>query len=1157
MRFADLQFKKYGLLSDRVIELPRGESDLHVLAGPNEAGKSMMRVGIEDWLYGFHRLSQMAIGYQAALLRVGGTIRGEPTFSSLRKKGNKDTLLDDQDRPISDAALLAALGSCPTREQFQQQHCLNHAALRAGGEALAGIGTDQQASSVIFETSSGVAGLSELVDLLDGQGDRFFSKRKRADVSFHEAEARHEAARARLNETRVLESRYATLKRNKKQADETCKALENERAELSKQAARINRVLQLAHHVDAYCRAEAELESLGHPSPIALEKVTEAIEVGQKLVQARSERESMEQQVETARLALAAIAVNVSLDQLGPDIGQISSEIVHVSKSIKDRPIQQALADEGLDQIRGLCASLNWQIPHSSDLAELDAIRQKLPASNLRMATSKILQDLHTARTKLDAANQTRIEREGDRDSAQTRLDTIPPAVDVSALRALLKRAREHVAKAPDAGRIEPLQQKMSRIATLLEGWNQPAEMLLEIKLPTQESARKMQESLKDAELAERDAQREWAAASHSVAAAEQHLEQVSRTRNAPPDREALDQARTERGALWSGLRSGVRDIGDEGDVFEGLMDRADGIADARFDSAQAAHQIDAAMSDLAQKRDALALLERRRVDCVAITQKLKDDWTTQLGNLGLPYLVGPDLESWRSQISACRELQDQIDECRQQAQSFEDGSAELMPALRKAVPNVVNDATLDSLMDAVEGSLSLRTAEDARRTEASETLRTAHGQLDAAIKLYAEAKKRFDEESARWATHVSRLGLQVGVDPSVAELTIETMGSIEQSERSTRTALVRVRDMTVTISEFEARVTGLTAKLNVESSTDVLAAARLLDAQMKAHLAQRSKQEERQQQLDLRLAALKKSDDALQQAEHNLAGLKALFSVADEGALAEAAARHQQAAQLRQQREEAQAALVQQAGAVPFEQVVSEVEAADREALVPDQERVHAELDRVQEKLKEAVVARADSERELAAIDGSDVAAAAESDRITALTEMEDSIANFVQNKASAIILGWAVRKHRRQSQSPLLQRASSFFRELTDSRFEGFDIDDSGDAPVLKAVPNGGLNWLAHHELSDGTLDVMYLALRLAALDLSAQERPIPPLIADDLFINLDEDRARCGLKLLQRLSANFQVIFLTHQLGLVDVVRDACPGANVHQVDRLVLN
>lgn len=74
----------------------------------------------------------------------------------------------------------------------------------------------------------------------------------------------------------------------------------------------------------------------------------------------------------------------------------------------------------------------------------------------------------------------------------------------------------------------------------------------------------------------------------------------------------------------------------------------------------------------------------------------------------------------------------------------------------------------------------------------------------------------------------------------------------------------------------------------------------------------------------------------------------------------------------------------------------------------------------------------------------------------------------------------------------------------------------------------------------MSDGTRDQLYLALRLAALELHLQKTIALPFIADDLFINYDDGRAEAGLQALEHLSQSTQVIFLTHHAHLVPVAQ-----------------
>jgi uncharacterized protein YhaN len=76
---------------------------------------------------------------------------------------------------------------------------------------------------------------------------------------------------------------------------------------------------------------------------------------------------------------------------------------------------------------------------------------------------------------------------------------------------------------------------------------------------------------------------------------------------------------------------------------------------------------------------------------------------------------------------------------------------------------------------------------------------------------------------------------------------------------------------------------------------------------------------------------------------------------------------------------------------------------------------------------------------------------------------------------------------------------------------------------------------------DLSQGTLDIVYLAARLGLVRLVTGDRR-PPLILDDPFVTLDDQRAPRALELLREVAADFQVIYLTtsdRYDGLADAV------------------
>ncbi len=58
----------------------------------------------------------------------------------------------------------------------------------------------------------------------------------------------------------------------------------------------------------------------------------------------------------------------------------------------------------------------------------------------------------------------------------------------------------------------------------------------------------------------------------------------------------------------------------------------------------------------------------------------------------------------------------------------------------------------------------------------------------------------------------------------------------------------------------------------------------------------------------------------------------------------------------------------------------------------------------------------------------------------------------------------------------------------------------------------------------------------------------------MADDLFINFDDERAKAGLRALRELSKRTQVVFLTHHDHLLPFVREVfADGVNIIELQR----
>jgi uncharacterized protein YhaN len=96
-----------------------------------------------------------------------------------------------------------------------------------------------------------------------------------------------------------------------------------------------------------------------------------------------------------------------------------------------------------------------------------------------------------------------------------------------------------------------------------------------------------------------------------------------------------------------------------------------------------------------------------------------------------------------------------------------------------------------------------------------------------------------------------------------------------------------------------------------------------------------------------------------------------------------------------------------------------------------------------------------------------------------------------------------------------------------ITDGRYRRVRVDDRTLDISLYAPERG--DWVEVAQLSQGTLDLVYLAARLGLVRLVTGDRR-PPLVFDDPFVTLDDARAERAIGLLRDLAADFQVIYLT---------------------------
>ena len=109
-----------------------------------------------------------------------------------------------------------------------------------------------------------------------------------------------------------------------------------------------------------------------------------------------------------------------------------------------------------------------------------------------------------------------------------------------------------------------------------------------------------------------------------------------------------------------------------------------------------------------------------------------------------------------------------------------------------------------------------------------------------------------------------------------------------------------------------------------------------------------------------------------------------------------------------------------------------------------------------------------------------------------------------------------------------PILnKKMSSVLNVITNKKYVDLRADDS---LLLKTIDSKTGNIISVLELSGGTIDQIFLALRIAVSDINSINNEKLPIIADEIFAQYDDERTKQTLKYFFDISNDRQIILFT---------------------------
>jgi chromosome segregation protein len=1149
MRIHRLDLLRYGPFTDKILNFRR-DAKLHLVFGPNEAGKSSSLAAIGDLLFGFAKRKEYDFLHDAATLRIGAELVSHDgaTLGFRRRRGNKKTLLspDDEEAALHEDVLLPYLGNL-NREVFSRAFGLNSETLRNGGSAM--LESEGEMGAALFAAASGLTGLARIRRTLEAEADAIFAPRASKDRSFYQALERYDGAITAERQTELKSGDWKSLVAEIEEVEGRLAEIKALRTETSAALARLQRLKVLQPILNATDDLTDQLSAYEDLPEVPEGFVVDCAAALDRAEGASGQERMAEEEVNALARALEAIGVDEAMLERSVEITDLFSRKGDYLSKLADIPRIQAEQEEFTATLADLAQRLG--------LRDVDEVVRRLPSDavieSMRslIETGQRLETLIATHEKRLVDEQGVLETDEEENYSSGLSDPKPWRDQLAALAPDLKQIGDQVYLETSH---RNMAQKLKDSALRLVPPVADVEALVRAVLPSRETIAGHRA------IFERILGDRRAATIRLESIAEEAAEVgrlLAETEQSGPTAysETIAVARSERDATFEELRNHLFRTGTLM-LAEQLEEK---IAQFDEESAEADSIADQAIADadrisrLASYRAKLADFARQKPEIEARLAELAEEQTRAAQAYGALFAtagvtpVGPDaMVNWLGSVEdllATRRdvatLADQIANLERLGQQIHGALLRIGKAVGiegvEALPSLALSRLITTRLDEMTAKWTARMTFEGVRQAA----RVRIGQIEDVLSKARQDHKIWHEQ---FEAGLPSIGLGMGVTTAGAAAALAAWTGVPEISKQRSNRAGRVAGMARDTTTFEEDVYALGREL--APVLVHLPAPTLIDAlrdRSDAARAAKVRHDDAKARLEAAQAKLATARGAHDAAT---AALSALSSMLPEGSdpraeLIRLERRDALAAQLTERRKafEAHAEGFSEA-AVRDELPSFDRDRAqfDAEDLERKSESLHAENNRLY-----ALLGQKQGRREtLEAGTGAELAAF---ERNGAETEIIATARQWAVRKIAATMLNAAIEKHREAQSDPLMLRAGALFSTLTSGSFSGLlqDYDSEDDQPRLVGVRKSGERVFING-MSEGTRDQLYLSLRLAYIEDYADRAEPVPFIGDDIFQTFDDERTASGLKAFASTAVLFQPILFTHHLSVVAIARRA---------------
>jgi uncharacterized protein YhaN len=1162
MKLKRLDLKAFGPFTGRSLVFDSREPGLHIIFGPNEAGKSSALRALKALFYGFPQQTPDNFLHSYDQLLVGGCLansNGDEIYFQRRKK-RIGSVIDEQGNPLDPKIVLPFLHGMEP-EIFESLYGIDHESLIRGGEEI--LAQKGEVGQALFAAGAGITSLREVIEQLEKEASELFKSAGQLP-EINKSIKRFKELKKEAKTANLSIKEWKGHQNSLKQGLEERTRLENERNDKYKELRHLQRMEQAIPELASLKAWVAQLHALGEVTLLPPDFSERHQKVGQEMSDARFQLQKDADRLEQIRKKLKDISFNKELLNRADTVDDFHQRLGEYRKGQRDRPERNGMR---ISLRREAALSLK-QVRPDLDLDQVEILRPVLTKRRTiqRLTTEYevINQRLKQTRKKIRTAGQ---------DLEEARKLAVPEdIVDCRELRQAVKLAQ----KAGDIDTFltheqdEIQQGKKDCFAELKRIGFSSVDLtaFMKLPMPLTETVQRSEKEYSDFAEEHREQGKERKNGKEELNKAVAEIKKIEYAGDIPSE-EDLTLSREKRDQGWKLLRwqwLDDKDVTTESAAYDPekslpeayeehvtlsdlIGDRLRREAERVANSATLRARLETAEEILADNQTRQETLKQHKqaldlawskiwkpVGIVPLSPKEMTGWLAEVDKLR--YRVGDILKKEYAIARDTRRRRDLREAVLQQL--------ETLGELKKPI-----DDTLGSTLvfaESIIEQMAIRTMSHEKRKEQETKALQTFDQSQTDLTTNQEALTEWKEQ---WNLALSDLGLTSEVSVNEVLDLVEILQNCFDKIREADDIKKRIEGIDRDAAELADDVRSTLKKVASDKLALPVDQAIL---QLRAMLNQAQKDStlyyklsEDFDGLQIEVSTARKTVLSVNEQMNELLQIARCEKPEEVAAVIAQFTEHQR---LQEKISDANANLARIGLGMPVEELARQAEkiAIDDLPLQFDvlqrdiDERINPEINAVSQVIGEQTT-------RLAAMDGNargaDIAEKMEQElaRIRRLTE------RYARVKLASKILQQEIERYREEHQDPVLKIGSRYFADLTMGSLRGLktDVDDKGDPILVGIRPDN--TWISVDGMSDGTRDQLYLALRLATLESRLENSEPMPFIVDDILINFDDDRSRATLKALAELGAKNQVILFTHHRQIMSEAKNLQNGKEIH--------